>query len=360
MPATLIRADRLTPHLYPRVEDPRHLPLFSIAVAARNTFDHTCSHLNDHELVEQLASGQIFYLSDTTARNPLFLRKENPPFKLAANKSPHDESQRPRMGADDWKPSLAAAHDLQAGLHAVLYRHLNPLANWPPPIPRRDSSPWPTRLTDPNMPKNPAPYDDLPDLVQEAIRVAKAARRPVVTGLGDEVDQLAVSSATLQRDLRALLGEGWDIRYGASGRGSWMRYERKEIVLDGSLQGSPISAVQVLSHEVGHALYPLEADVSNREKYINGKLDNEGAATLKNIEVQREILADSGVDIGIAGRNANISGYNAAYDRYKRTGNAPAAREAIGNIYRRDENASGSGLSYETYYGDDYDRCCGH
>ena len=129
------------------------------------------------------------------------------------------------------------------------------------------------------------------------------------------------------------------------------------IVIDGGLQGNPAAATQVLAHEVGHATYPYVAHFSSKEVYVHGALADEGAATLNNIKVQREILANQGPDIQLAGSQANHAAYNAAYDQFLQDGNADAARRVIGNIFSSGEAPSGAtdGKSYYDYYGDWYD-----
>ena len=83
---------------------------------------------------------------------------------------------------------------------------------------------------------------------------------------------------------------------------------------------------------------------------------DEGAATMNNIKVQREIQNTDGTDIGIGGNQANHPAYNAAYDQYQKDGNAAACRDAIGSHYGNGERTSNSGQTYNDYYGDDYDR----
>lgn len=115
----------------------------------------------------------------------------------------------------------------------------------------------------------------------------------------------------------------------------------------------------MLSHEVGHATYTYTPDYSSNAAYVNGALADEGAATMKNIQIQREILANGGPDIGIAGTPANHAGYNAAYDAYLKTGDASAARQSIGTIFGSGEQTSTTGQTYSDYYGSWYDKTYG-
>lgn len=178
----------------------------------------------------------------------------------------------------------------------------------------------------------------------------------VKSGLGESVDSLVEKSPTLQKDLDELKKDGWEIKYGEAGKGSSANREAKVITLDGNLKSNPRETVQVLSHEVGHAKYPFTPDYSSKGAYVNGTLADEGAATMKNIQVQREIIANGGPDIGIAGNSANHGVYNGAYDQYLKDGNAAGARQTIGTQIGIGEKTSTSGQNYNDYYGGWYDK----
>lgn len=181
---------------------------------------------------------------------------------------------------------------------------------------------------------------------------------PITTGLGGNVDQLAAKSPSLQRDLQTLNDSGWEVGYGRAGGGSYAdRTSRPpKITIDGAQRSNPRSATQTLAHEVGHATYPYEPDVSSKSAFINGALTDEGAATLNNIKVQREILTNGGPDIGIAGNRANHAAYNKSYDQFLKDGNAQAARESIGKQFGQGEITSNTGQPYAEYYGGWYDK----
>ena len=176
------------------------------------------------------------------------------------------------------------------------------------------------------------------------------------TGLGSAVDQIVAQSPTLQADLTKLQEEGWSIEYGTAGGGSWADRGTRTIVLDSNLRNTPKTATQALAHEVGHARYAYRPDFSSRSAYVNGALADEGAATLKNIQVQREIIANGEPDIGIAGSAANHAAYEAAYEQYLKDGNEVAARQSIGAIFGTGETTSTTGQTYADYYGGWYDK----
>ncbi len=179
----------------------------------------------------------------------------------------------------------------------------------------------------------------------------------VKTGLGDDVDKLAGKSPSLQADMKKLKDDGWKIKYGAPGGGSFaIRGEEQTITLDGNLRGNVTATTQTLAHEVGHAIYPFKGDSSSKAAYVNGTLADEGAATVNNIKVQREILANGGQDIGIAGNGANHAAYNKAYEQFLKDGNAEAARQAIGAQFGKGEITSNTHQPYAEYYGSAYDK----
>ncbi|KVQ21851.1 type VI secretion system Vgr family protein [Burkholderia ubonensis] len=184
---------------------------------------------------------------------------------------------------------------------------------------------------------------------------AGSAAPPVETGLGHDVDQLAAKSPGLQADLKKLKDDGWKIKYGEPGGGSFARRENQTITLDGSFKGNTAGTTQTLAHEVGHATYGFQADYSSKTAYVNGTLADEGAATMNNIKARREILANGGADIGIAGNSANHAAYNKAYDQFLKDGNADAARQAIGAQFGRGEITSNTKQPYAEYYGGWYD-----
>lgn len=175
------------------------------------------------------------------------------------------------------------------------------------------------------------------------------------SGLGESVDELVNKSPTLQKDLHELAEDGWDIKYGASGGGSYADRANKVIVLDSDLQGDAATTTQVLAHEVGHANYDYKPDFSSRSAFVNGTLADEGAATLKNIQVQREIIGNGGPDISVAGNPHNHVEYNTIYNQYLKDGNATAAEHAIGKIFGQGEITSTTHEPYADYYGGWYD-----
>ena len=187
---------------------------------------------------------------------------------------------------------------------------------------------------------------------------AKPISKPAVTtGFGDDVDQLASKSPTLTNDLKKLKDDGWTLKEGNEGWGTMANRKTQTITVDKGALNDPARTVQLLSHESGHAMYTPKDDFSSRDAYLNSKLSDEGAATLNNIKVQREILANGGPDIGISGNPANQKSYNSIYDSVKSGKMTETeAQSKIGRIFGRGEQTSVTGQDYEDYYGGWYDK----
>ncbi|HBL5383216.1 type VI secretion system Vgr family protein [Enterobacter hormaechei] len=177
------------------------------------------------------------------------------------------------------------------------------------------------------------------------------------SGYGKDVDGLVDKSPTMKNDIATLKKRGWTFEEGEAGKGTFANRQTRVITVDKNELGNPKAVVQSLSHESGHALYEPNIDVSSRDAYLNSALSDEGAATLNNIRVQREILANKGGDIGIAGNPANQSQYNRIYDSLERGGiKESEARTQIGRIFGKGEQTSTTGQYYEDYYGGWYDK----
>jgi len=174
-----------------------------------------------------------------------------------------------------------------------------------------------------------------------------------IKGQSANVKALIAKSPRLEADLKALEDSNWKIGYGRLGGGSYADRGFTTIILDSRVEKGTIEFVQTLSHEVGHARYPYKEDLSSRAAYLKGAMADEGAATMSNIAVQREILANGGPDIGVAGKNCAT--YNAAYDVFLQNGDAEACRHAIGAVLGN-EMTSTTGQTYNEYHGGWYDK----
>ena len=177
------------------------------------------------------------------------------------------------------------------------------------------------------------------------------------SGYGKDVDSLVDKSPTMKNDIATLKKRGWTFEEGEAGKGTFANRQKRVITVDKNELGNPNAVVQSLSHESGHALYEPNIDFSSRDAYLNSTLSDEGAATLNNIRVQREIIANKGGDIGIAGNPANQTQYNHIYDSLERGAiKESEARTQIGRIFGKGEKTSTTGQYYEDYYGGWYDK----
>lgn len=174
--------------------------------------------------------------------------------------------------------------------------------------------------------------------------------------LGANAEELVAHSPTLTDDLEILKKELWTIKYGEAGKGSFASRKPPIITLDPELKKNPKDLIKVLAHEVGHARYDFKPDMSSKESYVRGALDDEGAATMRNIKIQREIIKSGNIDIGIAGQHNNVPAYNSAYDQYVKDGDYKAAIREIGQVFGSREYTSTSMETYADYYGKSYDK----
>jgi type VI secretion system secreted protein VgrG len=175
-------------------------------------------------------------------------------------------------------------------------------------------------------------------------------------------EEVIEKSPTLKKDIKQLEKDGWDIKYGEAGKGSYADKDALEIVIDESKKDSADRIVQTLSHEKGHALYKSDPYVSptglTKEKYVEKNvkrnLKDEGEATLSNLEVRDEILSSGGPDIGVAGTKTKQ--YEKVHLEYKSVGDREKAREAIGDIFADGERPSTNpNMNYREYYSKPYE-----
>jgi len=205
------------------------------------------------------------------------------------------------------------------------------------------------------------------DAVKRALQklaegVKKAlAKPPVKTGLGDDVDKLAGKSPTLQKNLQKLQDDGWTIKYGEPGKGSFCDKKAKTIVIDPNDKGNSASITQTLAHESGHALYTADPYVPHngltKDEYVRRNVESglkdEGEATLTNAQVRKEINQAGGPDIGIAGTQTDK--YQAIADKYPDPADRDKARKEIADLFGEGENPSTDpSKTYREYYGEPY------
>jgi len=179
---------------------------------------------------------------------------------------------------------------------------------------------------------------------------ANPAGKTKNTGLGKDVDVIAGKSPSMQKNLDEFVAKKrGQIKYGPAGKGSYYDGD-KVIIIDGALKGKPEASAQVLSHELGHAVDTHVKDTTSRAGYIDSLLRGEGEATLANLEARKEILANGGPDIAVAG--ARSADYEKIYTKY---GSSEKASKAIGKVIGDKEITSTTKELYKDYYGNIYD-----
>jgi type VI secretion system secreted protein VgrG len=180
--------------------------------------------------------------------------------------------------------------------------------------------------------------------------------------LGPEVGYYVKNSPTLNSSLTTLEKQGWKIKYGDPGSGSFCDKENKVIQIDGNEKEDPNEVATTLAHETGHALYKEDPYVApdglSKEEYVNANVESglkdEGEATLHNIEISREIKKNTGKEIDVAGTQRDE--YEEVYDAYKKDGDREAARKKIGDIFADRERPSTSpDMTYREYYSKPYE-----
>jgi type VI secretion system secreted protein VgrG len=170
------------------------------------------------------------------------------------------------------------------------------------------------------------------------------------TGLGKDVDVIAGKSPCMQKNLDEFVAKKrGQIKYGPAGKGSYYDGD-KVIIIDGALKGKPEASAQALSHELGHAVDTHVKDTTSRAGYIDSMLRGEGEATLANLEARKDILANGGPDIGVAG--ARSADYEKIYTKY---GSSEKASKAIGKVIGDKEITSTTKEIYKDYYGKIFD-----
>ncbi|MFN7916984.1 MAG: hypothetical protein U0Q55_16695 [Vicinamibacterales bacterium] len=190
---------------------------------------------------------------------------------------------------------------------------------------------------------------------------------PYKSGLGDRADKIINQSPTLRTNLEQLQKNGWTIRLGAAGKGTFADRAKKVITVDANDKGSPATLAQSLAHESGHALYQKDPYVPpaglTRDEYVsrnvNASLKDEGEATLMNIDVRDEIRKNGGPDIGIAGTQGRE--YQRIARKYPDAKDRDKARREIGTVFADTEHPSNDTTkTYKDYYSkpfaDHYDR----
>jgi len=182
------------------------------------------------------------------------------------------------------------------------------------------------------------------------------ARRPALPLVDSSLAPLLAKSPTLQAGLSQARRDGIVIEWGPAGRGTYL-VPGVKIVIDENAIGQGPRIARSVSHEVGHHLFTEDPDRTSKQSYVNSKLRGEAAATLSNVQVQREIVAAGGPDIGVSGTGSRPQQYGAiAVELQAGRINRSQALEQIAKVFKTEAPSVGPHATYELYYGAYYDQ----
>ncbi|MEU7629319.1 hypothetical protein AB0C34_04925 [Nocardia sp. NPDC049220] len=182
----------------------------------------------------------------------------------------------------------------------------------------------------------------------------------IVAEFGREVAELFAKSPTLSAKFRELEHKGWLACYGEKDMGTYADRDIKTIIIDENHQESPMTTVQLLAHELGHAQYKLPPEIPYHgepraewvEKNARQHFDDEGEASLVEAQGLREIAENGGPRVQVSG--AHWQQHEVIYDKYAGGDlTRSEARAAIGKTYEN-EHMSGIGETYGRYFREFY------
>ena len=183
-----------------------------------------------------------------------------------------------------------------------------------------------------------------------------AARRPASPLDDPSLAPLLAKSPTLQAGLAQARREGIVVQWGTAGEGTYLVPSVK-IVIDENAIGQGTRLARSLSHEVGHHLFTEPSNRASKQAYVDSELRGEAAATLSNVQVQREIVAGGGPDIGVSGTGSRPQQYGTiAAELQAGRINRSQALGQIAEVFKTEAPSVGPHATYELYYGDFYDR----
>ena len=169
-----------------------------------------------------------------------------------------------------------------------------------------------------------------------------------------EVQEFIDMSPTLKNDIEKLKAEKWNFEFTNRGYSS-INESKKIVYLRNNVNEAGTGSD--LAHEVGHALKTVPFDYTDKKAYVDSRLEDEGAATMKNLQVRDEILANSKGKKEIAvncGEPPCDTRYKKIWDKYLADGDADSARKEIGELKRHELMGDGR-ETYEQYYGRGWD-----
>ncbi|MFS1539062.1 MAG: hypothetical protein ACL7BU_10695 [Candidatus Phlomobacter fragariae] len=123
----------------------------------------------------------------------------------------------------------------------------------------------------------------------------------------ERTQAIITSSPTLSRALEI---DGWKLVVAQRGQGTVIDLRRKTVFISNRVLNHLHLTIQALSHEIEHIFYTEKSNIKSKSNFVSYFLASEGAATIKNIEVQLEIINHMAADIVIMVNPRNIKCYN--------------------------------------------------
>src|SRR5262249_48693961 len=207
------------------------------------------------------------------------------------------------------------------------------------------SSGTPTTLPGPGLDSMPA------GCTVATCPLAKASPTPLSKPVLDKI----AKCPAMKDDLEKLQKDGWTVVWGKPGGGSFADRPTKTITADPT-SANDDDVVATMAHEMGHAQYTLPSvPIANSTKadYVKNKvqsnLEDEGEATLKQIQYKQCLKKNGGPDIPISG--AKAAEYEKIAQKYPDPKDQEKARTEIANVFGDNEHPSNCpGQTYRQYY----------
>ncbi|MCU1113950.1 XVIPCD domain-containing protein [Stenotrophomonas sp. CASM110] len=183
-----------------------------------------------------------------------------------------------------------------------------------------------------------------------------ATRRPASPLVDPSLVPLLTKSPTLRAGLAQADHDNLGVEWGPAGGGTYL-VPGVKIVIDENAIGQGSRIARSLSHEIGHHLFTEQPDRASKQSFVNTSLRGEAAATLSNVQVQREITAAGGPNIGVSGTGDRPQQYGAIAAKLEAGQiNRNQALSQIADVFKTEAPSVGPHATYELYYGAHYDQ----
>ncbi|MBN5018624.1 hemolysin related protein [Stenotrophomonas maltophilia] len=183
-----------------------------------------------------------------------------------------------------------------------------------------------------------------------------ATRRPASPLVDPSLVALLTKSPTLRAGLAQADHDNLGVEWGPAGGGTYL-VPGVKIVIDENAIGQGSRIARSLSHEIGHHLFTEQPDRASKQSFVNTSLRGEAAATLSNVQVQREITAAGGPNIGVSGTGDRPQQYGAIAAKLEAGQiNRNQALSQIADVFKTEAPSVGPHATYELYYGAHYDQ----